>query len=81
MELLHKLFQKYNYELRIAGGAVRDLLMGKVPQDIDFATTATPAQMNEMFEKEGIRTLNKNGEKHGTVTCRLNDKVRISPCA
>lgn len=26
---LVKLFEKYNYEIRIAGGAVRDLLMDK----------------------------------------------------
>lgn len=30
---------------RIAGGAVRDLLMGIRPADVDFATTATPTQM------------------------------------
>ncbi len=36
---------------RIAGGAVRDLLMGKSPADVDFATTATPDQMKDMFTK------------------------------
>ena len=30
---------------RIAGGAVRDLLMGITPADVDFASTATPQQM------------------------------------
>lgn len=68
------LFKKYNYEIRIAGGAVRDLLMNITPKDIDFATIATPDQMKDMFEKEGIRTLNRNGEKHGTVTVRINEK-------
>lgn len=68
------LFEKYNYELRIAGGAVRDILMNKHPKDIDFATNATPDQMKEMFEKEEIRMLNVKGEKHGTVTARINDK-------
>lgn len=29
----------------MAGGAVRDLLMGIKPSDIDFATDATPEQM------------------------------------
>ena len=42
---------RHGHELRIAGGAVRDLLGGKVPHDIDFATTATPDQMKEMFSK------------------------------
>ncbi|KIH63363.1 tRNA nucleotidyltransferase/poly(A) polymerase family protein, partial [Ancylostoma duodenale] len=58
----------------IAGGAVRDLLMGIRPADVDFATTATPAQMKELFDKEHIRMLHKRGEEHGTITCRMDDK-------
>lgn len=68
------LFEKNNYELRIAGGAVRDLLMEKKLHDVDFATTATPVQMKEMFELAGIRMINAKGESHGTITCRINDK-------
>lgn len=75
LQQLKSLFDKYNHELRIAGGPVRDLLVGKVPHDIDFATTATPTQMKEMFEKENIRMINNKGEKHGTITARINDKV------
>lgn len=68
------MFKKYNYEIRIAGGAVRDLLMNKKPVDLDFATTATPTEMKTMFETENIRMINMNGEKHGTITPRINDK-------
>ena len=75
MKKLSDLFEKYNFELRIAGGAVRDVLLDKVPHDIDFATTATPTQMKEIFSKEGIRMVNMNGEKHGTITARIDDKV------
>ncbi|XP_061165986.1 CCA tRNA nucleotidyltransferase 1, mitochondrial-like [Saccostrea echinata] len=74
MKKLSDLFEKYNFELRIAGGAVRDVLLDKVPHDIDFATTATPTQMKEIFTKEGIRMVNMNGEKHGTITARIDDK-------
>ena len=74
LKYLFQLFRQYSYELRIAGGAVRDLLMNKIPHDIDFATTATPDQMKEMFTKENVRMLNTNGEKHGTITVRLNDQ-------
>lgn len=75
-ELIHlvNIFKKYNHEIRIAGGAVRDLLMEKQPTDLDFATTATPAQMKSMFDTEQIRMINMNGEKHGTITPRINDK-------
>jgi tRNA nucleotidyltransferase (CCA-adding enzyme) len=48
--------------------------MGINPVDVDFATTATPTQMKEIFEREKIRMYNKNGEEHGTITCRINDK-------
>ena len=75
LEALVAVFKKYDYELRIAGGAVRDLLMEKQPHDIDFATTATPDEMKTMFEKESIRMINMKGEKHGTITCRINDNV------
>ncbi|XP_013170490.1 PREDICTED: CCA tRNA nucleotidyltransferase 1, mitochondrial-like [Papilio xuthus] len=71
---LKKLFEKYQYELRIAGGAVRDLLMGITPKDLDFATTATPEELKTMFDKENIRMINMSGEKHGTITPRINDK-------
>jgi len=71
---LSGIFSRHGYELRIAGGAVRDLLMDKTPSDIDFATTATPDQMKEMFDKEQIRMINNQGEKHGTITARINDK-------
>ncbi|KAL3307276.1 hypothetical protein Ciccas_014214, partial [Cichlidogyrus casuarinus] len=71
--LLHNMFQKHNYEIRIAGGAVRDILLQKEPADIDFASDATPDEMMAMFEAENIRMLNKNGISHGTVTVRLND--------
>lgn len=71
---LKKLFDKYQYEIRIAGGAVRDLLMGLQPKDLDFATPATPQQMKDMFTAENIRMINISGEKHGTITPRINDK-------
>lgn len=53
LNMLSEMFQKYNYEIRMAGGAVRDLLMNKQPEDIDFATVATPDQMKSMFSLEG----------------------------
>lgn len=48
--------------------------MGLSPKDLDFATTATPQEMKDMFTAENIRMINANGEKHGTITARINDK-------
>ena len=74
LRTLSGIFSRHGYELRIAGGAVRDLLMDKTPSDVDFATTATPDQMKTMFETENIRMINNKGEEHGTITARINDK-------
>nr|XP_018905652.1 PREDICTED: CCA tRNA nucleotidyltransferase 1, mitochondrial isoform X2 [Bemisia tabaci] len=77
LEKLVSIFNKHSYEIRIAGGAVRDLLMGKAPHDLDFATVATPDEMKSMFITENIRMINNRGEKHGTITARINDKANF----
>lgn len=66
-------FDKHGHEIRIAGGAVRDLVSGKSGgiADVDLATTATPEEMIEMFKIEQVRTINEQGIKHGTVTARI----------
>lgn len=56
---------------------MRDLLSGVRPQDVDFATTATPSQMKGMFQAAGVRMINNKGEKHGTITAR----VRVAAAA
>lgn len=48
--------------------------MGLTPHDIDFATNATPEQMKAMFAEENVKTFNEKGEKHGTVSARIDGK-------
>ncbi|XP_054990748.1 CCA tRNA nucleotidyltransferase 1, mitochondrial [Sorex araneus] len=74
LKSLIELFAREEHELRIAGGAVRDLLSGRAPQDVDFATTATPEQMKALFQAAGVRLINNKGEKHGTITARLYEE-------
>ncbi|XP_062853606.1 CCA tRNA nucleotidyltransferase 1, mitochondrial isoform X2 [Trichomycterus rosablanca] len=74
LNTLAEIFQKHQFEIRIAGGAVRDLLSGKRPEDVDFATTATPEQMKNIFQAAGIRMINNKGEKHGTITARVHNE-------
>lgn len=75
---LKNVFEKYKFQLRIAGGAVRDLAYDIIPHDIDLATNALPTQMIDMFDKENIRIINLKGLKHGTIPVRINDKVFCS---
>ena len=60
------ILQKYNFSLRVVGGAVRDFLQGKTPRDVDFATDAEPAELIFIFDLEGI-TYDAGGIKHGTI--------------
>uniref|UniRef100_T1IQP8 Poly A polymerase head domain-containing protein n=1 Tax=Strigamia maritima TaxID=126957 RepID=T1IQP8_STRMM len=74
---LIEIFEKHNHELRIVGGAVRDLLMQKQPIDFDLASPATPEQMKRMFWDQEFSTFKDTGETHGTVSVRLYDRVNF----
>lgn len=60
------------YEARVAGGAVRDLLLGLTPKDYDVATTARPEKVLELFEQCGLQVI-PTGLQHGTVTVVVPD--------
>lgn len=64
---LGNLFTQNGFELRIVGGAVRDLLLGKTPKDIDFATDAQPNEMIAFLEAAGWHTI-PTGLEHGTIS-------------
>ena len=53
------------YEAYLAGGCVRDGLMGREPSDYDITTNALPEQTAACFEDF---TVIETGIKHGTVT-------------
>lgn len=48
LKVLNRL-HKANYEAYLAGGGVRDLLLGLHPKDFDVATSATPEQVKQLF--------------------------------
>lgn len=39
------------FEVYLAGGCVRDALMGRAPKDFDIATSAVPAEVERLFPK------------------------------
>lgn len=58
------------YEAYLAGGCVRDLLLGREPHDYDVATSATPDVVLACFERAfGV------GAKFGVVLVSLGDAV------
>ena len=54
-------------EARIAGGAVRDALLGRDVSDIDIATTTLPDETERRAQAAGFRTV-PTGKEHGTIT-------------
>ena len=63
------LLEKAGFEAWLVGGCVRDACLGRVPGDIDLATSALPEQMLAVFSP--YKTL-QTGIKHGTITLFIN---------
>ncbi len=55
-----------DYAAYLVGGCVRDCLMGNQPHDWDICTSATPAQVKQVFADKPY-TVVPAGIKHGTV--------------
>lgn len=66
IEILN-IFKKNGYKAFIVGGCVRDILVGKKPEDWDISTSAKPNEVKELFNKTY-----DTGIKHGTVTLIFN---------
>ena len=60
-------------EARVAGGAVRNALMGEAVNEIDIATTLTPAQVMKAGEKARLG-VHPTGIEHGTITLVADGK-------
>jgi tRNA nucleotidyltransferase (CCA-adding enzyme) len=59
--------EEHGFEAFVVGGCVRDSIIGRSPQDWDITTSATPAEVKQLFQKT-VDT----GLKHGTVTVLLH---------
>lgn len=74
IQLLGEIFKEAGHEIRIAGGAVRDILRGEEPTDIDFATTSPPKQSLKILEPYNnlMRIITtETGMSHGTVAVKF----------
>lgn len=63
-----KKLQERGFETYIAGGAVRDLFLGKDVHDIDIATAARPEEVKKIFKKSYDR-----GKAFGVVAVQKGD--------
>ncbi len=58
---------KNGYEAYAVGGCVRDIMLGRTPEDWDITTSAKPAEIKKLFR----RTID-TGIQHGTVTVLMD---------
>lgn len=63
VKLVLDILTEAGYEGYAVGGCVRDSILGRIPGDWDITTSASPAQVKQLFP----RTID-TGIQHGTVT-------------
>lgn len=81
---INKLFSiltSYGFEARIVGGAIRDILLGKKPRDVDIVTNALPDQIIYLLNLSEIE-VDTYGISHGTIKAVIDgDKYEITSLA
>lgn len=65
-EIINKL-KAHGYDAYVVGGCVRDMMLGREPEDWDITTSARPEQVKQVFR----RTVD-TGILHGTVTVMMD---------
>lgn len=60
-------FQRAGYELYVVGGAVRDAMMGREPDDFDLSTNATPQEVQNIVTQLSNWTADETGKAFGVI--------------
>jgi poly(A) polymerase len=68
-------FREADYELFLVGGAIRDALLGVASDELDFATSAPPADTAELLTAFGRRSPYRVGEKFGTIGINVEGRT------
>ena len=71
---LGRLFEAAGHELALVGGPVRDAMLGRQHNDLDFATSARPEETEKILKKWGDAHWDM-GRDFGTIGCRKGDFV------
>ncbi len=80
MEIINEIKELLGDKLILyqVGGSVRDELMGRIPNDYDFATPALPDEIEDAIKKVG-RKPHTIGKRFGTISVSVNgQKVEIT---
>lgn len=63
-EQIVDLLKRFPFEIFAVGGAVRDIMLGQEPKDIDLATPLTPTQVGHALKDHEIKVVNVE-ERYG----------------
>ena len=68
---LGSLFEAAGHRLYLVGGSVRDALLGRLGQDLDFTTDARPDEIERLLRRfsPAVWTV---GKEYGTVGCKVD---------
>ncbi len=77
-QLVIQILTRARCHVLVAGGAVRDHLLGKLAKDIDLCTDAKPEELIKILEEDGIKVL-PAGQKFGIVIAVVNgEQIEIA---
>lgn len=65
-EIINKVNEIFEGKVYLVGGSVRDMLLGKEPNDFDFTTALSPDEIEAVFKKNKMRTY-LIGKRFGTM--------------
>ena len=69
---LAKKFAKAGFTLALVGGPVRDAILGRLGNDLDFTTNAKPDETKSIIKKEAD-SLWETGREFGTIAAQFGD--------
>lgn len=70
VEIMSKI-ERFGFDVFLVGGSVRDVLLGKKPDDFDLATNATPDEVKDIFPDSHFEI----GNSCGTIGVIKNDII------
>jgi poly(A) polymerase len=76
-QTLGDLFRAHGHQLHLVGGSVRDALMGRAQDDLDFTTDARPEQVLELVKSRALSTQGvwTTGIEFGTVGIQVGGQL------
>ncbi len=71
IDILNQVQALFSEPVYLVGGSVRDVLLGKQPNDFDFTTTLLPNDIEQSVKDAGLKA-HTSGKRFGTIGFRLN---------